>query len=347
MNINCTLLDEVTPYMYDYSCLKHEIEHFLSGQLSFLERQEEAVNIMSAILATHGKEALLGCLAELAIVETKIRELEPWVRDHVVHSLLTYILGIFLNEKFIKPSIGILVNHFQWKLTGLLHDVGYPIEIAKNVMKPFGTTLNKLRRKFGVRELLTFTIMPLQLEKLTNGKNGLHLIQKQLESWGLSIDATREYSIMIRAGKICHGIISSLAVLNVIDAMYQHYNPERKYESICTRRNNLDWNQKYFDEDIIPACSAIFIHNLPSRCFSKSRIDPVKAPLPFLLKLCDCLQEWERPSFERQTGLPAYLFDIQIRDRKILFWANVHNKEKDKMRESISSCLITQNVQLV
>ena len=217
MDINSTLLSKVTPYLYEYSCVEHEIEHFLTGQTSFLDRQEEAIRIISAILAAHGKEELLGCLADLAIVETKIRELEPWVRDHVVHALLTYILGIFLNEEFIEPSFGITVNHFQWKLAGLLHDIGYPIEIAKNVMKPFGNTLNKLRRRFGASRLVTFPIMPLQLERLTSGKNSLNLIQKQLESWEVNIDATHEYLKMKSADKVCHGIISSLAVLNVID----------------------------------------------------------------------------------------------------------------------------------
>lgn len=333
--------------MYEYSCLEHEIKHFLTGQMSFLERQEEAIRIISAILKSHGKEELLGCLADLAIVETRIRELEPWVRDHVVHALLTYILGIYLNEEFIELSFGIAVNHFQWKLAGLLHDVGYPIEIAKDVMKPFGITLNKLRRRFGARGSVAFPIVPLKLERLSNNQNSLYLIQKQLKTWGLSIDATREYSRIKRSGEICHGIISSLAVLSVIDAMYQYYNPERKYESIFARRNNLDWNQKYFDEDIVPACSAIFIHNLPLDAFSKAKINCVKAPLPFLLKLCDCLQDWERPSFERQTGRSAYLFDIQIQEGNILFYADIPKEEKVKLEQSIYSCLDTNNVQII
>lgn len=347
MNINSTLLNKVTPYLYEYSCEEREIEHFLTGQIYFLDRQEEAIRIISAILAAHGKEELLGCLADLAIVETKIRELEPWVRDHVVHALLTFILGIYINEEFLKKMDNSAVNNFQWKLSGLLHDIGYPIEIAKNVMKPFSNTLNKLRRRFGASKLVTFPIMPLQLERLTNGNSSLHLIQKQLESWELSIDTTREYSKMKRADKVCHGIISSLVVLNVIDVMYQHFNPGRKYDTIYARRSNINWNQKYFVEDIIPACSAIFIHNLPSNAFSKAKIKCSKAPLPFLLKLCDCLQDWERPSFERQTGLPAYLYDIKIQDGNILFYADIPKEDKVKLEQSIYSCLDTKSVQII
>jgi len=298
-------------------------------------------------LAAHGKQELLSCLADLAIVETKIRELEPWVRDHVVHALLTFILGIYINEEFIEKTTGSSVNNFQWKLSGLLHDIGYPIEIAKSLMEPFGVTLNKLRRRFGAVRAVTFPVIPFRLERLSNNKNSLHLIQQKFEDWELKIDAAREYSRMQRSDKVCHGIISSLALLNVIDTMYQHFNPERQYKTFYSPGSNIDWNQKYFEEDIVPACSAIFIHNLPLRCFKISKIDPFKAPLPFLLKLCDCLQDWERPSYERQTGLPADLFDIQIRNNNILFYADVPNEEKDKIKDSVYNYLETQSVQII
>lgn len=298
-------------------------------------------------MAAHGKQELLSCLADLAIVETKIRELEPWVRDHVVHALLTFILGIYINEEFIEKTTGSSVNNFQWKLSGLLHDIGYPIEIAKSLMEPFGVTLNKLRRRFGAVRAVTFPVIPFRLERLSNNKNSLHLIQQKFEDWELKIDAAREYSRMQRSDKVCHGIISSLALLNVIDTMYQHFNPERQYKTFYSPGSNIDWNQKYFEEDIVPACSAIFIHNLPLRCFKISKIDPFKAPLPFLLKLCDCLQDWERPSYERQTGLPADLFDIQIRNNNILFYADVPNEEKDKIKDSVYNYLETQSVQII
>jgi len=349
MNINDTLLEKVKYCSWEYSCWDDEIGHFLTGKtsLSFIKRQEEAIRISRAILEAHGKAELLGCLEDLAKVETNIRELEPWVRDHVVHALLTYILGIFVNEKFIKQTCADSVNPFQWKLAGLLHDVGYPIEIAQNLMKPFTTKLNDLRRKFGVRESVGFHIMPLRLHALANKKNSLVLIQAQLGKWELSIDVAEEYSRMTKSGKVCHGIISALALLSVIDSMYQCYNPERRYETTVPSGQNLDYNQKYFDEDIVPACSAIFIHNLPSNAFSNTKIECSKAPLPFLLKLCDCLQDWERPSLENHNGLPANLFDIQITEGKILFYAVIPEKDKLKLKRSIYDYLDTECVQII
>jgi len=320
----------------------------LVGQTDFLKRQQEAVKITKGILEAHGKADLFGYLAELARVETGIRELEPWVRDHVVHALLTFILGIYINEEFLKNTIGSTVDSFQWKLAGLLHDVGYPIQIAKDVMRPFAAKVNSIRRRFEDTQPIRFKIIPFRIEKLSNNRNGLSLIQDQIMKWKLNIDIMKEYSVMQRAGEVCHGMISGLAVLNVIDTMYQHFNPERQYKIIYSSgSNNIDWNQKYFEEDIIPACSAIFIHNLPSKCFKNSKIDPFIAPLPFLLKLCDCLQDWERPSYERQTGLPADLFNIQIQNNNILFYTDVPNEEKDRIKKSVYNYLETQSVQII
>ena len=347
MNINNTLLDTVTHCSWEYSCWDDKIGNFLIGKTSFVRRQEEAIRISRATLEAHGKAELLGYLEDLARVETNIREVEPWVRDHVVHALLTYLLGIFINEEFIGPSYGHTVSPFQWKLAGLLHDVGYPVEIAQNLMKPFAATLNESTGKFGVKGTVGFRVMPFRLQTLTGNRSSLALIQQQLERWELGVDAAKEYYKMKRSGNICHGIISSLAVLKIIDSMYHRYNPKRRYERTVPLGQNLDYNQKNFDDDVVPACSAIFIHNLPSASFSNTKIECSKALLPFLLKLCDCLQDWERPSLENHAGLPADLFDIRIKDGKILFHADIPKKDKLRLKRSIYDYLDTERVQII
>ncbi len=347
MNINKTLVQIIknskNNFSKEYSIYLEDIEDFLVNKVTFSQRQQNAISISRWVLIGHNKDSLISCLNELAEIETKIRELEPWVRDHVVHSLLTYILGAVINEDYIKPSYGIAVNNFQWKLAGLLHDVAYPIEIAKNVMKPFNDKINELRSRFGGTQTIIYSILPSNLEILSNNKNGLDLIQKQLETWGLNINAKEEYARIQQSGKICHGINGSLVVLNIIDTMYQRCNPNREYKPCI--ENGCSWNQKFFDEDIVSACSAIFIHNLPEEVYYNNKINCSKAPLPFLLKLCDCLQDWERPSFNNREGFSADLFDIKIEDGTILFYAPADNKIK--LEQSISKCLDTNNIQIV
>jgi len=90
MNINQTLLTAIQPYLDEYDCFAQELNPFLTERKPFLTRQQEAIQIIEGIMTQHGKKELLGHLTELARVEQGIGQLEPWVRDHVVHALLSF-----------------------------------------------------------------------------------------------------------------------------------------------------------------------------------------------------------------------------------------------------------------
>lgn len=91
------------------------------------------------------------------------------------------------------------------------------------------------------------------------------------------------------------------------------FNPDREFKDIYPRqplerigdKRHANFNQKYFAEDVVSACAAIYIHDLPAGSFSDSKIDRSQARLPWLLKLSDCLQEWERPSEDDADGYSA------------------------------------------
>jgi hypothetical protein len=340
MNINQTLINAIDPYLFDYDCSQHELDPFLTNRKPFLERQQEAIGIIDGIMTQHGKKALLSQLTELARVEHIIAQLQPWTRDHVVHALLSFVLGIYINEKFLK-SLGTHVDTFQWQLAGLFHDVGYPIQIAKDILQPFAQTINNIKHNLKVHTRdIRFTIIPEELSDLQNGQNSFDLIQTYLDQWELQINAKNEFESMVSSAEICHGIISSLAVLYVVDLMYQKYNPCREYKDKFTRAgSNINWNQKYFDNDIVPACTAIYIHALPTRCFSTAKIDLERAPLAFLLKLSDSLQEWERPSNKIPSGLSSDNFDIAVADDHIVFNINDSDEVKSKIRGELSDYL--------
>lgn len=296
-------------------------------------------------MKTHDKEKLRESVVELARVEQRIRELEPWVRDHVVHALLSFILGIYLNQKFLGPVFEIHVDNFQWKLAGLFHDIGYPAQIAKDILVPFTGKINEIKREIEVPSKdIIFSVVPVGLENLTNDLNSFDLIQNRLKEWKLKIDAREEYKHMIKSGNICHGMISSLTLLHVIDLLYQKYNPEREYKNVPGTSHEIDWNQKSFDDDVISACAAIYIHNLPKECFADAKIDPSKAPVAFLLKLSDCLQEWERPSQDNPNGFSATKFDVKIDNKQLILQADIPDIIKKKIKEDISSSLIAPDV---
>jgi hypothetical protein len=353
VNINMTILEEISSYLHYYDCHRNDMQCFLTYLGPFAGRQNKAIQIIEGIMTAHGKKKLLHYVAELARVEYGIRELEPCARDHVVHGLLSFILGIYLNEKFLKPMGAESVNTLQWELAGLFHDVGYPAQVAKDaILEPFTAKINQIARDLGVRDSdVYFKIVPVGLESLTRGVNSLDLIQDRLDDWGLRISAREEYDSMIDSGETCHGIISSLAVLRVIDCLYRKYNRRREYID-CYAPPSMDpgriisFNQKYFERDIVSACTAIYIHNLPNKCFVNTKIDRSKAPVAFLLKLSDCLQEWERPSFEDPTGLSATQFDIKIDDGELVIQADILDDRKKKIESNLSSTLIAPDIHI-
>ena len=293
-------------------------------------------------MEVHGKEDLLPHLVQLAKIEHGIRELEPWVRDHVVHALLSFLVGIFVNKYLLKPA-GQGIVAFQWKLAGLFHDVGYPVQIARDILAPYTDKINAIKRKLDVsRPDVSFRIVPVGLNTLANGVDSFDLIQTWIDGWQLCIDCRGEYERMIRCGRICHGMISALSVPYVVDLMYEKCNPSREYKNI-SKPPGISWNQSYFENDVVPACSAIFVHNLPVRCFQHARICRTDAPLPFLLRLSDCLQDWERPSAADPKGIPDDVFDVEVVGGKLSFTVR-HSCRRRAIEQEIASSLITPDI---
>jgi hypothetical protein len=293
----------------------------------------------------HGKKVLLKPVAQLAEVEYGIRWIDPKVRDHVVHALLSFLLGIFINEHFLKPKEQ-PVNSFQWKLAGLFHDVGYPAQIGQDILTRYMGQLNNIKKELsGPEPDFYFKTAPVGLDKLTNGFDSFELIQNCLDRWGLKIDAKDEYANRVKSGTVCHGIISSLSVLSIIDMLYHKHNQNRDYENIHNP-HGINWNQLNFEKDVVPACAAIFVHNLPEQCFQQARLDRKRAPLPYLLRLSDCLQDWERPSAKDLKGRPDNDFDICMQSDRLIFMV-ADSTQRNRIKEEITSAILDPDIEIV
>lgn len=330
------------------------IKPFLIFRKDFWVRQQEAISIIEDIMNVHGKKDLIHTVIELARVEQGIRELAIWARDHVVHALLSFVLGIYLNEKILRPLSATPVDDFQWKLAGLFHDVGYPMEMAMEALvKPFVDTINISKRRIARDNIdapdISYKFTPPAFDRLQNNVNSFDLIQERLNTWDLQIDARKSYNEMIDSGRVCHGMISSLAVLYLVDLLYQRFNKKREYKDCFMRRRphagDINFNQEYFERDVVSACTAIFIHNLPSKWFASAQINRTKSPVAFLLKLSDSLQIWERPSKKNPTGFPAARFDIKIKNDQLFFYADVPDDKIGEIKSDIST-LIAPDIQI-
>lgn len=347
MNINSYLLQEINPHLNKYGLTKVETEDFFNQNNLYRQRLQDGLHIIKKIMDAHGKSEIANHLYDLSRIEPPYIKIDDESRDHVVHSLQTYVLGIYLNEFFLSKS-QTNIEPFQWKIAGLFHDIGYPTRIAREILKTYSDQRNNITKKIGFKTSnISFQIRPVGFEELCNGKNSFDLIQQCLKKWKLDIDIKSDFETTVENGKIRHGAMSALSVLNSIDLFYQRYNPKRKFERALEPYTAIDCNQTYFVNDIIPACSAIFIHDLPPEYFRNARINREKAPLAFLLKIADCLQEWQRPCSTFPKGLTPDLFNIEITPHELIYSANIPGDRKNKIKKEITGCLDVKDVRII
>jgi len=340
MNINWWIQDRIKNKLPNYRCSISDAVTFLSESGSFQNKQDAAGILIESIMENHGKGNLLALIAELAKVESGIQELQPWQRDHVVHAVLTYFLGILLNEYYLDKK----VSPFQWEISGLFHDVGYPIPIGEKIVYSYTNTLNKIAKKITSDPPTIRPRMFIEgIDELSNDVNSFDVIQNCLCKWKMNIDAISCYQDTISHGTHCHGIVSCLSILWLVDLMYQENNPNRKWRKTVV--NGVDYNQKYFVEDIIPSCAAIFIHNLPAKYFVDNKINQ-KMGLPFLLILADILQEWERPSQNNEKGYSANKFEF-LNLHPLKLKADIPCERKNKMLDEISGKLEISEINIM
>lgn len=285
-----------------------------NGQINreaFEKRQEKSIEIIKKILGANAKSDIvkfLGCLADM---EPKTQELQPRVRDHVVHALNTFILGVYILKKvdFPEPRRERFGYSFMWKLCGPTHDLGYPIEIAHNIKRDFVDNMNDILNDLHSPSPRVKTeLFPLNLDKLCEDLDANVIIQNRLDDWDLGINIDDFYGWLKEKNKTDHGVVGALAQLKVINALYYDVNHNR--ESRCVLSNDLSFNQENFDKDIVNSCSALFIHNIDIDYDGFSnKISFDTAPLAFLLFLCDTFQEYDRYSENRSVYSGNY-FDI-------------------------------------
>jgi hypothetical protein len=168
-------------------------------------RQNLALDIAENILDPHGKGDLPSLAIKLAKLERNLKDIQPYQRDHVCHSLLTFLLGYFI---ILKLNLQRKYHDFlfQWKLVALLHDVGYSLEIvdrlSNNFFKMYEQEILGTWNNFEatqVKRLVNY--LKLYTIEENQRRNTLDLITKRLESWGISIDAGKIFENMLNSKK--------------------------------------------------------------------------------------------------------------------------------------------------
>ncbi|HUV86074.1 MAG TPA: hypothetical protein VMX79_03075 [bacterium] len=248
-----------------------------------IERKETAVQAIKELWTIwERQDAFVPYLERLKTTEVAALIFDEDNRDHLVHSLYVYLLGHYL----ISVS-GIIRENcwddkeyflFEWGMTASLHDIAYPLELHS---KQIGSFLEKEFPDEKDKTVLGFRITDEVLVRLSEGDFDLwdylrnyFITECGIEDFDIKKYFERECS---NKGIINHGIFGGLFVL-------------RKF-----------LNMGEFDSSIMDIAGAITLHNLEKDI----RLDLEDNPLAYLLVLADELQDWDRPSIDKDLIPPT------------------------------------------
>lgn len=276
-----------------------------------------------------GKKNFVDFLDTLRAYEESAALLIDKHRDHYIHSANVFLLGIEVyqnNAAFrsvvaksfasdsLLPFISVQAKFlFQWGMTALFHDVGYPIEITNTQVQKFiqmviNDDMHDARPFIDYQNVEYLTSYLGACQKL----DLIHLLSAHIAE-RLSLCPELTYTqladyihTMQQSGNVDHGFYSALALLH-------HYSFLKDGEGADI----------YF-KSILDVASAALLHNYYKYGFQKEPfclppLAPQKHPIAFLLMLCDELQDWNRHIYGLRTRQSIQCADsvIEIDDRSL------------------------------
>ena len=210
---------------------------------------------------------------------------------------------------------------FRWKLAALFHDVGASLALyGPDDRSELQRSLTLFQMAVGENWRLS-DWQNVQIEdiiQLTRQKSifdvlaGIDRAQSQLLEQ--LFDKLRRDGFKLKRKeseiRFDHGVISAALVLKSLDEMYRHYDNldgEKKVIHFLGRR--ISFRREFFDSSIATAAHAIALHSIDlyekdwegTRVLEELGLHDLKVydfeehPLAALLKLCDTLQEWDKP----------------------------------------------------
>jgi hypothetical protein len=256
-------------------------------------------------------------------------------RDHIVHSVNVFLLGLQVylhNEAFRRAFAGQVHTRldrpffalpdeeflFCWGIAALFHDIGYPVEIISNQIRQYidmvgsvqgGSAQGGNASAGPFIDYLDFSAFDSMRDRGPScrgipERRPTGLLAASL-SGSFPVPLTRlqaavdaHLANMQRGGFVDHGYYSAIIVL-------------KWYGGLIAQ---LPDGQGSFFDEVVLAAEAILLHNfyygtLMKPPISLPPLEPGTNALAFLLILCDELQEWNREAYGRRDRAQALFID--------------------------------------
>jgi hypothetical protein len=308
--------------------LKVAIDKFLE-----LETKEKALDVYTAFFDCFRIKleggSFIDLLDALLAYEENSAVLLEKQRDHLVHSVNVFILGLsifgqntFFRKAFrdtrCKPYDGAQSTPsaeflFRWGLAALLHDIGYPIEIIHNQFKSFISFIGDVYGDKGSEPYLDYfhfdtldSISEILFKSAFTGKF-TKTLPESLHFDTLKPTHLLAYNFHSTLGvpyeEVKNVITNFLSVMqkgSFVDHGYYSAIILLKWYGYLIQRSGFPSDILY--NPILDSAGAIFLHNfyrmgLMKPPFSLGALSVWSHPIGFLLILCDELQEWNRTAY--------------------------------------------------
>ena len=243
-------------------------------------------------------------------------------RDHYIHSVNVFLLGlsIYARNQAFRDAVAawnrqpghqmLFSTHaeeflFTWGVAALFHDIGYPVELTSKQFQQFICFVAD-DEKQEIGPFLDY----LRFDKLdcvgTDGVRPTALMAEHLAAVLHTDPAQTNAALsgflktMQQCGFVDHGFYSALIVLK----WYGETLLGTEAEPV-------------FQNQVLPAASAIYLHNAYKNTFQKAPFDcpPMQAetfPLGYLLIFCDEAQEWNRRAYGKKASAKVAVDDSAI-----------------------------------
>lgn len=333
------------------SALKMALLAFLDN-----ETKENASAVYEIFFSTYrivlenSNSTFLDLLDMLSAYEERAATLIDKQRDHYVHSVNVFILGLCIysqntnfRDAFKKTNIdrerypeNYPNEHeeflFRWGIAALFHDVGYPVEIIGKQIESFmefATNTDPIDSREKIKAHLEFENFR-SLNSVAEIVPKRTFIKDFYEQNGNSVylDLLQPIDLLAQKLNLSLGIplneiknkldtfVVDMAKFGFIDhGFYSAIIVLKWYGSLIQKTNS---NPLRFYHAIVDSASAILLHNyyrnVCLKSFNCAPLKPESHPIAYLLMFCDEMQEWNRAGYGRieKTRTQAASANISI-----------------------------------
>lgn len=329
--------------------------------LTFLddESKENAATVYDIFFSTYrivlegSKNTFIDLLDVLSAYEERAATLIDKQRDHYIHSVNVFILGLCIysqnahyRSSFKKTNIdkkkypeNYPNEHeeflFRWGIAALFHDVGYPIEIIGKQIESFlefATNADHDDSKGKIKAHLEFQNFRRlnSVAEVTPKKVFIKDFYEQNES-SVYIDLLQPIDLLAQKIHMSLGIpmdgikdkldtfVADMAKLGFIDHGFYSAVIVLKWYGYLIQKTNM--NPMRFYNAIVDSASAILLHNyyrsVCQKAFGCGAMEPDNHPIAYLLIFCDEMQDWNRVGYGRieKTRTQAVSAKINIDEK--------------------------------